>query len=245
MQDSSRIKSSSSVEYQHIGVRYESTLHAELREWYSLPDDIIERKIDSYIIDIVRGDLLIEIQTSNFSSINRKLRELLKNHKVQLVHPLVQEKWILKIDRKNEMVYSKRKSPKREVPSDIFNELVYLPDIINEPAFSLVVVMIVEEEIWCNDGRGSWLRKGMSIVDRKLVSVKEVLPLRSTDSFLSFLPNDLPKKFTNKILATSAGVPIRKAQKMTYCLKKMGAIVQTGKIQNELQFSRSAGSTFK
>jgi hypothetical protein len=44
------------------------------------------------VIDIVRDDLLIEIQTRNFAAINAKLRKLTRSYEVRLVYPVVQEK---------------------------------------------------------------------------------------------------------------------------------------------------------
>lgn len=225
---------------QHIGLRYESTLHAALRDWCSRSGDILEAKVGSYIVDIVRGDQLIEIQTKNFSSIKHKLIFLLQNHRVQLVHPLIRQKWIIKVSSSDGTILSKRKSPKTETAVDIFNELIHIPNLICDPSFSLILIMIEVDEIRCDDGKGSWRRGGVSIIDRKLVDVKNMLVLNSPDEFLQFLPADLPPLFTNKTLALCAGITRRKAQKMTYCLRKMGGIVEEAKTKNELVFSRAA-----
>jgi hypothetical protein len=42
--------------------------------------------------------------------------------------------------------------------------------------------------------------------------------------------------FTNKVLATKLGTSLRIAQKISYCLRKMGAISIAGKKSNELVF---------
>ena len=52
-----------------IGTLGEKSLHAELKQWYMQPGDLLEEMVDGFHIDIVRGKLLIEIQTTNFSSI--------------------------------------------------------------------------------------------------------------------------------------------------------------------------------
>ncbi|MHA1257030.1 MAG: hypothetical protein ACTSPS_15680 [Promethearchaeota archaeon] len=49
-----------------IGTLKEKSLHAELKNWLKLPGDKIESPVDGYIIDIVRGELLIEIQIPNW-----------------------------------------------------------------------------------------------------------------------------------------------------------------------------------
>ena len=53
---------------------------------------------------------------------------------------------------------------------------------------------------------------------------------------MEFLPKELDECFTNKVLALKLGVSVRLAQKMTYCLRKMGAISIVGKRGNELFF---------
>ena len=67
----------------------QTSLHESIKQWYSKPGDQLEAWVDGYLIDIVRGELLIEVQTGNFSSIKSKVRDLLRTHVVKIVHPLV------------------------------------------------------------------------------------------------------------------------------------------------------------
>ena len=61
-----------------IGLLNEKALHASLKQWYARPGDQLEVAVDGFVIDIVRDDLLIEIQTRNFSSIKSKLTNLVR-----------------------------------------------------------------------------------------------------------------------------------------------------------------------
>jgi hypothetical protein len=56
-----------------INVYNEKSLHAALKKWYTQPGDQLEIRVDGYIIDLVRGDLLVEVQTGSFSPLKRKL----------------------------------------------------------------------------------------------------------------------------------------------------------------------------
>jgi hypothetical protein len=56
-----------------IGLLNEKPLHASLKEWYSQPQDQFEVAVDGFVIDIVRDDLLLEIQTANLASVKSKL----------------------------------------------------------------------------------------------------------------------------------------------------------------------------
>jgi len=50
----------------------EYSLHSDIKKWYFCPGDHFEVKMYNYIIDIKRDDLLVEIQTKNFSAIKKK-----------------------------------------------------------------------------------------------------------------------------------------------------------------------------
>ena len=52
-----------------IGLLNEKPLHASLKEWCAQPGDQFEVAVDGFVIDIVRDDLLLEIQTGNLASI--------------------------------------------------------------------------------------------------------------------------------------------------------------------------------
>ncbi|MDH5794841.1 MAG: hypothetical protein OEZ24_01905 [Candidatus Bathyarchaeota archaeon] len=216
-----------------------TSLHSSIKDWYTLPGDRLEVKVGNFIIDIVRDDLLIEIQTQNFSSIKKKMQSLVADHRVRLVYPIPEKKWIVRVAESNDDVISRRKSPKGGRLVDLFDELVWMPLLVREPSFAMEVLMIEEEEIRCEDGRGSWRRKGASIKDRKLLNVVERVRLSESVDFLRFLPRDLDLPFSNKSLAEAAGLSIARARRMTYCLRKMGAIRKVGKNRNELLFERA------
>jgi hypothetical protein len=74
----------------------ETKLHSALKDYYSIPGAAQEVLVDGFWIDVVQDDLLIEIQTRNFAAIRNKLIALVEKHPVRLVHPIAQEKWIVR-----------------------------------------------------------------------------------------------------------------------------------------------------
>ena len=60
-----------------IGTLNESSLHAQLKQLLSEQGDEFEVDLDGFVIDIRRGDLLIEVQTGSFGAMGRKLDRLL------------------------------------------------------------------------------------------------------------------------------------------------------------------------
>ena len=216
----------------------ETSLHSSIKDWYTLPGDRLEVKVGNFIIDIVRDDLLVEIQTRNFSAIKKKLKSLVRDHNVRLVYPIPKKKWIVRVAEPNGEVIGRRKSPRKGRLVDLFDELVWMPLLIREPSFTMEVLMIEEEEIRCKDGRGSWRKKGVSTKDRKLLDVFERAKFSEIEDFVRLLPHNLDLPFSNKSLAESAGLSIRQARRITYCLRRMGAIRKVGKRRNELLFDR-------
>ena len=217
----------------------EYSLHSEIKHWYRSSGDELEVKVEDYIVDVIRGELLVEIQTGNFSAIKNKLKKLLRNNnQVRLVYPIAELKWIVHVSGSGEFV-RRRKSPKKGKVSDLFYELVHAPSLIKDRNFSLEVLLIEEEEVRCDDGRGSWRRKGVSVKDRKLLNVFDRIVFEDSQDFLKVLPKELNGGFTNKVLAQKLGVSVRLAQKITYCLKKMDAISVAGKKRKELLFQVS------
>jgi len=214
----------------------EHSLHSEIKAWYSVPKDRFEVRVDGFIIDILRKNLLIEVQTKSFNAIKRKLSSLVESHQVRLVYPIPRKKWIVRITESSELV-TRRKSPRKGRLIDLFYELVSIPDLIARENFSLEVLMIEEEEIRCNNGKGSWRRRGVRIKDRRLKNVTDRVLFRNEVDFLRFLPSDLKRPFTNRSLANQTGVSINLTRKMTYCLRKMGAIAIVGKKGKELIFA--------
>src|SRR5690349_1237143 len=122
-----------------IGTLQESSLHAALKTWYTQPGDYIEMAVDGSIIDIVRGDLLIEIQTGNFTGIKRKLNRLIGNHPIRLIYPIAREKWIVRVDADLQTQLSRRKSPKHGRGEQLFMELVSIAPLVKLPNLTLEV----------------------------------------------------------------------------------------------------------
>ena len=174
-----------------IGTRGEKSLHAALKRWYAQPGDQVEAMVDGYRVDIVREDLLIEIQTRNFSALKAKLECLLVDHPVRLVYPVAVEKWVTRLAADGTVI-GRRKSPKRGRVEDVFAELIRLPTLMAHPRFTLQVLLIRAEEQRRNDGLGSWRRKGWSLYDHILLDVVEPVTWNIPQDLLSLLPPQAP-----------------------------------------------------
>jgi hypothetical protein len=212
-----------------INTLNEKALHAALKAWYALPDDQLEVRVDGFIIDLVHGDLLIEIQTGSFAPLRRKLYRLTEQHAVRLVFPVPLEKWIITQPVEDGAAAGRRKSPRRGRVEQVFRQLVYLPALLARDNFSLEVLLIREEEVRRPEGTKTRWNKGWVKQERRLLGVVERCVFESPADLARLLPAGLPEPFTVRELARAARIPARLAQQMVYCLRVIGVIQQAGK----------------
>ena len=211
-----------------IGSLNEKPLHASLKKWYARPEDRFEVEVDGFVIDIVRDDQLLEIQTGNFASIKSKLKTLVRSHRVKLIYPIALEKWIVKLARDDGSEAARRKSPRRGREEDLFWEMVSSPRLLTNRNFSLEVVMIREEEVRRYAGTRNWRRKGWGIEERRLLEVVDRRLFEKPSDWLAFLPEGL-ESFTTRDLAEGMDIRLPLAQKLAYCLRKVRVIKVTGR----------------
>jgi hypothetical protein len=228
------------IEASHkIGMLNEKPLHAALKKWYARPNDLFEVSVDGFIVDIVRGDLLVEIQTRNFAAIKQKLTKLTVRHPVRLVYPIAREKWIVKVAQDGHTPLGRRKSPKRGAFEQVFEELVSFPGLLSSPNFSLDVLLVQEEEIRRYDGTRGWRRKGWVTHERRLLRVVDQRLFETPADMAALIPHTLAEPFTTAELAAAIGKSRRLAQKMAYCLREMGATEPVGKRGNAILYTQT------
>jgi hypothetical protein len=178
-------------------------------------------------VDIVRGDELLEIQTGHFAGITSKLAALVRTHRVRLIYPIAQEKWIARLPRSGSAA-TRRKSPKRGRIEDLFRETVHIPRLLSHRNFSLEVLMVRLEETRRHDARRAWRRRGWVVEERRLLGVVDGRVFSGPESWLELLPQRADP-FTARDLAAAAGVRLDLAQKMAYTLREAGLVEPIGK----------------
>lgn len=208
----------------------ETSLHAALKEWYLLPGDLTEQAVAGFVVDIVRGDRLIEIQTGHFTDLRQKLACLAPNYKVTVVYPVPVERYIVRVDSAEGQILMRRKSPKRAQSHEIFKEIVHILPVLRQTVIEFELLQVRDELIFVNDGqRRSWRRGKWRLADRKLLEVVGCEYLRSIGDFVAYIPPGLPEVFTSRILAVAARLSPGLARKMVYSLHHLGLIDRAGK----------------
>ena len=219
-----------------IGTLRERPLHAALKRWYAKPGDRIEVAVDGYVIDLVRDDLLIEVQTRGLSGARHKVAALLeRGYRLRLVLPVAADLWIIKVDDDGAQL-SRRRSPRHGAPCDVFAELVSIAPLLGHPGLEIDVVLVDVDEVRRHSPDGPWRRRGWTVLERRLVEVAGTLPIRGRNDLAALLPPGLPDPFTSADLALALRCPRRLAQQSAYCLRAAEVIVAVGKQQHSLAY---------
>ena len=215
-----------------IGTLKESTLHRNLKYRYSGDDGVTETLSGTYVCDAcTRKGELIEVQIGSFGPLKEKVKNLCKKDKVRIIHPIIVQKYIELYDTEGGLLH-RRKSPRKGNQWDLFNVLVYAPELplLKNLTIELAVIDIVEKRV--NDGKGSWRRKGVRITDRRLDAWRHSVVLKRPGDYRQFVPHKKNECFTARDLGEKAGIDAALARKTLYVLGKMGIVEQTGKRGN-------------
>jgi len=216
----------------------ETSLHRELKLLYAGAAAQTEVRYGRYRIDAVVGGELIEIQHGRLGAISFKIAELLADHAVRIVKPIVREKLLVKRRRKGGKIVERRRSPKRGQLLDVFDDLVYFTKVFPHPRLVIEAVLVdVEEYRYPGHGR-RWRRRGRDhqVEDQHLVGGGESCLLRTPDDLVALLDCPLAERFHTGQLAEWIGRPRFIAQRIAYCLRETGAVKVVGKQGNALLY---------
>jgi hypothetical protein len=224
----------------------EGSLHAALKARYaaSVPGSLVEAAVDGFVVDVVSTDELVEIQTASFASVRRKLERLVDTHRVLLVHPVPVEKWLVHLDGDG-AILRRRRSPKRGLPLDLFDELVHIAGLLGHPNLRIELALICEEEIRgpIPDGARYRYPRVWWRLDRRLLDVVETRRIDSAADLMTLLPPGLPEPFTTADIVAATGRSKRLAMRATYCLERSGAVVRLGRRGRFMTYGRLAAAS--
>ena len=219
----------------------EGSLHAALKARYAatIGDARVESAVDGFVVDVVGPNELVEIQTGSFGSASRKLARLVGSHRVVLVYPIPIEKWLVRVDADG-AVLGRRRSPRRGLALDLFDELVHIPGLIAHPSFRIELPLTCEEEIRgpIPDGARHRYPRTWWRLDRRLVRVFETRRIDTPADLLGLLPVGLPEPFTTADIVAATGRSMRLAGRAVYCLERSGAIERLPRLGRFVAYGR-------
>lgn len=215
-----------------IGTMSEKRMHKTLKRYICPDESFHEARIKpsgeaffsgkesgrgGYIADIcVDGDIF-EIQTGGFYPLKDKIGFYLKNtdFTVTVVHPLIAEKWSIWVDPETGETTPRRRSPKKERPTDLLPELFWLVDYLANDRLRFCFPVIEAEEYRILDGYGRDKKKRATRYERMPVSLIDEIDIGGSD-LQSLLPEGLAREFTAAEFNKATGLRGRRAY---YALK--------------------------
>lgn len=219
-------------------------MHQQLKDHYCRDGGEAEVKLGRYRIDVVQGDRLVEIQHSGLAAINRKVADLVQNHKVDVVKPIVVRKRLVKLDRKFGKVVDQRWSPRTGSLLDLFDELMYFRGVFPNPNLRVIAPLVDIEEIrFPGHGRRRRRRKNdFEVQDRALMQIHSSHTFSLPTDLNTVIPAELAEPFDTGQLAESLGVARWIAQRIAYVMRHAGSLETVGKRGNAWLYKRAAES---
>ncbi len=149
-----------------VGSLNEHTLHLSIKNYIEPDTAFHEKECCGFIVDILRGNCITEIETRSFSNMKKKLGKLIDNHKVTVVYPIAATKWVTWIDPVTGELSERRRSPKKGRASDVFYELYKLKDFLKHENFSLKLIFAEISDYRRRDGWGNSGKRGSTREER-------------------------------------------------------------------------------
>jgi hypothetical protein len=217
-----------------IGTKHESSLHRALKFRYAGASGETEAEIGGFVADgvSVEGEF-IEVQTGSFGPLRKKAPALAARGRLRIIHPVMVSKFIEVYEPGGGRGVGKRlyrrKSPRKGSPWDLFDSLLYAPELPLIPGIGIELALVDVVEKRLRDGKGSWRRKGVSIIDREIGAWHGSVHLESPGDYLRFAPFKKNEEFTTARLAERVNINVCLARKTLYVLTKMGIVKRVGK----------------
>lgn len=212
-----------------INTYNETNLHKTLKNIYSLENNgKTEKKLGPYICDIITEDnLIIEIQTSNVSALNKKINYVLTTgKKIKVIHPLIEEKIIETYDLNGKLL-SKRKSQVTQTIYTALRGLTGITDLLTKDDLTLEVlsvsvteIRIKTEEKTQNLNKSRRHLKNYLIKGKILNSINSKTVYQTKNDWAQLIPNTLPHSFTTTQLKKSLEEQLLKWNLNKFSIKK-------------------------
>ena len=172
-----------------IGTYREKRLHRVFKRWLCDDPQKHEQRVGRHVADLLMGEEIFEIQTKNLRALKGKLQGYLENtdYRITVIHPMIGERSLVRMDRETGEVYSARKSPKRATWFDALPELYWIREELISSRVTVQLFLITAEERRYSE-RMRYRREGA--YDGELFPEEMIAQrcLRKIDDYKDFLP---------------------------------------------------------
>ena len=134
-----------------------------------------------------------EIQTGGFYPLKKKIDGYLSEEgiRVRIIHPVICERTIVRVDPVSAEVLYAKKSPKKESALKILPELVYLSEHLCDRRLSFEVFSVVAEEHRYSDEIHRHRKSGRRDSELFPTALESMTVIESREDLLALLPDEL------------------------------------------------------
>lgn len=215
-----------------IGQLREKKLHSVLKHYFCSDSRFHEIRIGRYVADILFEEDIIEIQTSSFYSMKKKLDFYLSLPSIKnitIVYPVAYNKWVSWINEETGEISNKRKSPKKGSIYEILPELYSIKDYIFRDGISFRVCLIDLNEYKILNGWDKNKKRGSSKFDKVPIALIDDVLFSDISDYHKFIPHSLPVEFTKKEWEKETKLSPKNSGLALALLRQIGLVEQIGK----------------
>ena len=211
-----------------IGTLGEKTTHRIIKRYLEGNTRFHEVRLGDYIADVYNGSHIYEIQTRNFGNLKSKLPIFLTIAPVTVVYPVSINKSLVWIDPESGEIKQKRRSNKHGQITDIFKELVFIRDYLNDDNLKFKLLFFDMTDYRLLDGYGSDKKKRATKLDNIPDELLGEYSIEGIKDYAQFIPSGLPEEFVTEDLRSLAKTDKNTAGKEIAVFKSLGLIERCG-----------------
>ena len=251
LSESCKMPEEDESDYEGIGTLGEKQMHAAIKRFICSDESCHEVKIDGsplcidhsgeednkkkkrrFVADVMKDGVIYEIQTGSFAPLREKITWILENttYNIAVIHPIIETKWINFINDKTCEIESRHKSPQKEKFTDIASDLHYFRDFINNPRFSLVLLVMEAEQYKKNTAKDKRRRPKYRKYELIPISLLRAYVFKNVRDYNIFIPEGLDEPFTVKNYSLKSKIYGMDAYSIVKTLVYVGLLEESGKL---------------
>lgn len=175
-----------------IGTYNEKRLHRILKRFITEDANCYEVKIGRYVADVLLDGNIFEIQTGSFRSLSDKVRYYLENteYTVNIIHPIICEKQLIRADKDTGEIIKVSRSPKRERATDALAQMYFVREHVPNERLCVSLLHVAAEEYRFSEAQ-RYRKKGRYDNDLRPTALVDETVLCSLDDLRALIPEEL------------------------------------------------------
>ena len=206
-----------------VGGLNERSLHKILKLTIEPRAEYHEVKYLGSVADVKNEEGIFEIQTKSAYKLRPKLLRFLSESRVDLVIPIISEKYIRYIDEETGERAPPRRSPKAENIYTALNSMCTLADLFYNDNFKVTLVYLSADEYKRKKKRRG--ERKIDVMPKDILSVEE---LSSPDDLIRYFPEGISGEFLAKDFAGKIKRPSRFSYYVLKFFENLGYVSAVG-----------------